>query len=88
MSKVVPKLGRPMVDVGGFAADKTLFNTLLQPKVPDHAKFVFKLPDSAAKANVTARLVYRWAFKPIADRKGWKMDDLPMREASLSVDLK
>ena len=87
MSKVVPKLGRPMVGVGGFAADKVLFNTLLQPKVPDHAKFVYKLPAGAKQAKVKARLVYRWAFKPIADRKGWKMKDLPMRSMETTVKI-
>ena len=86
MSKVVPKLGRPLVGVGGFAADKVLFSTLLQPKTPDHAKFVFALPKSAGKVSIKARLVYRWAFKPIADRKGWKMQDLPMREVAMEIN--
>lgn len=87
MSKVVPKLGKPMVGVGGFAAEKVLFNTLLQPKEPDHAKFVYALPEGMKNVKVKAKLVYRWAFKPIADRKGWKMEDLPMREASMEVNI-
>ncbi|HHK74332.1 MAG TPA: hypothetical protein ENJ57_04105 [Rhizobiales bacterium] len=87
-SKVVPKLGRPLVGVGGFAADKVLFNTLLQPKAPDHAEFAFDMTGVKGKLLVKTRLVYRWAFKPIADKKGWNMQDLAMRSVELEVDTK
>lgn len=84
-SVVVPKLGKPMVGVGGFAADSVVFDTLLQPKKPDAGQWTFDLPAGGGEVTVTARVVYRWAFMPIAARKGWKMADLPMTEASLSV---
>ncbi len=84
-SVVVPKLGKPMVGVGGFAADAVVFDTLLQPKQPDTAQWAFALPEGGGKVNVKARIVYRWAFMPIAEAKHWKMEDLPMTEAALSV---
>jgi len=86
-SAVVPKTGRPMVGVGGFAADAVVFDTLLRPKAPDRATWAFDLPADAGKVNVRARIVYRWAFLPIAERKGWDMEDLPMTEARVSVNL-
>ncbi len=84
-SAVVPKLGHPMVGVGGFAAEAEVFNTLLQPRVPDASQYAFALPEGAGTVNIRARLVYRWAFRPIAMAKGWDMQDLPMNEQSLTV---
>ena len=86
-SKVIPKLGRPMMGVGGFAAVAEVFNTLLQYKKPDHAQFAFKVPDGVKQVKVKARLIYRWAYKPLADRKGWKMPDLPMTEKEIALNV-
>ncbi|HHS88856.1 MAG TPA: hypothetical protein ENJ26_00635 [Rhodobacteraceae bacterium] len=86
-TKVIPKLGRAMVGVGGFAAQELAFDTCLKPKEPDTMTFRFKLPKGADKAQVKAKLVYRWAFKPLADRKGWKLEDRPMRSVSQEVKL-
>lgn len=37
--------------------------------------------------KVRAKLVYRYAFKPIIDRKGWSLDERPsfMAEKTLNV---
>jgi len=75
-SAVIPKLGRPLMGVGGFAAEAEVFNTLLHYKKPDRAQFVFKVPEGVRTIKVKARLVYRWAYKPLAERKGWNMPDL------------
>ena len=88
-SKPIPKMGnKPMVGVGGFAADSILFDTTLDPKEPDHAKFSFKLPKSASKIEVRAKIVYRDAFKPLSDRKGWKLQQRPMISKSTVVQVK
>ncbi len=86
-TKVIPKLGHAMVGVGGFAAQELAFDTCLKPKEPDTTTFRFQLPKGADQVQVKARLVYRWAFKPLADRKGWKLEDRLMREASRTVAL-
>ncbi len=85
-SPVIPKLGRPLVGVGGFAAEAEVFNTLLHYKKPDHARFVFQVPDGVKTVKVKARLVYRWAYKPLADHKGWNMPDLPMTEREITLN--
>ncbi|BAO44915.1 multiheme c-type cytochrome [Thiolapillus brandeum] len=79
-SKPVPSMGnKPMIGVGGFAADKVLFDTALKPFEPDHAKFKFKLPMTGSKGiQIKARLVYRDAFKPLADSKHWKLGQRDM----------
>ena len=87
---VNPKTGQAQLGVPGFVADGIAFDTTLKPGKPDVAEFRFALPGSREGArfvDVKARLVYRWAFKPMADRKSWKIDDRPMREQSLRVSL-
>ena len=87
-SKVIPKLGKAMVGVGGFLADSVLFDTALNPKQADTMKFAFALPENAKrKIHVKAQLVYRDAFKPLSDMKGWKLDQRPMVNASKDIDL-
>lgn len=87
-SAVMPD-GKKMVGVGGFAADSILFDTALKMKEPDTAQFKFKLPEAySGKVKVNARLVYRWVFKPLADRKGWKVDDRPMGQVEKVVAVK
>ena len=87
-SKVIPKLGKAMVGVGGFLADSVLFDTALAPKQADSMKFTFALPEnSKGKIHIKAQLVYRDAFKPLSDMKGWKLQQRPMVDASKDVDL-
>lgn len=87
-SKPIPKMGnKPMVGVGGFAADALVFDTALKPREPDHGRFVFALPGSGAKGvTVKARLVYRDAFKPLSDRKHWKLAQRDMISKTISLD--
>lgn len=87
-SAVLPN-GQKMAGVGGFAADTILFDTALKMKEPDSAQFKFKLPEGySGQVKVNARLYYRWVFKPLADRKGWKLDERPMGQIERSVDIK
>ena len=51
-------------------------------------KFVFALPENdKGKMHIKAQLVYRDAFKPLADMKGWKLQQRPMVDASEDVAL-
>lgn len=78
-----PKTGQLQVGVPGFVADEVAFDTTLKPGQPDVAAFRFALPpatDGSDVVDVRARLVYRWTYKPMADRKLWTIDDRPMRE--------
>jgi hypothetical protein len=78
-SKPIPKMGnKPMVGVGGFAAEAVVFDTTLAPKVPDKAKFVYQMQKNTGDIKITARLVYRDAFKPLSDKKGWKLSQREM----------
>lgn len=82
-----PQTGQVGMGVPGFIADEIAFDTTLKPGRPDVAEFRFALPEGTGVVNVTARLVYRWTYKPMADRKLWTLNDRPMRELSQSVQV-
>lgn len=88
-SKPDPQTGKPMLGVGGFAADSVVQDNRLEPFVPDTTEYQFELPQGAKAVKVRARLVYRYAFKPIIDRKGWSLDERPsfMAENVLNVNV-
>ena len=87
-SAIMPN-GQKTVGVGGFAADSIFFDTTLAPKKPDQMNFMFKLPaDYRGKIKISARLVYRWAFKPLIDSKGWILDDRPMTQVEKTLNTK
>ena len=72
------------VPAGGFNADHELFNTRIPPRETDHSSFHFALPKDGPVV-VNARLIYRWTFKPMADKKGWALDDVEMLNKSIKV---
>jgi len=85
---VNPKTGQMGMGVPGFVADGIAFDSTLKPGQPDVAEFRFALPAGQAGAvSVKAKLVYRWTYKPMADRKQWALEDRPMRELTRSVKI-
>ena len=78
----VTKSGK--VPTGGFNADHILFDTRIDPGQTAHRSFHFKRPTSR-HAEVRVRLIYRWAFKPLVDKKGWKMDDIVIADQQLKT---
>jgi len=69
---------------GGFNADHALFDTRIYPGQTAHRIFHFVKPN-LRHAKVRVRLIYRWAFKPLVDKKGWKMDDIVIFDKDLKV---
>jgi len=60
---------------GGFNAERVLFDTRIDPRETVARTFHFSAPQQG-KARIRARLIYRWTYKPLAERKGWKMEDI------------
>jgi len=82
-----------MVPAGGFNADHELFDTRIPPRETDQSSYHFSLPGVTADVGratqavkVTVRLIYRWTFKPMADKKGWSLDDIEMARQELQID--
>ncbi|MDQ6960238.1 MAG: hypothetical protein Q9M27_04345 [Mariprofundaceae bacterium] len=69
---------------GGFNADHALFDTRIRPGETAKRTFHFKKP-SSGYAKVRVRLIYRWAFKPLVDKKGWKMDGIVIADRRLKT---
>ncbi|RMD79324.1 MAG: hypothetical protein D6809_03865, partial [Gammaproteobacteria bacterium] len=67
---------------GGFNADHVLFDTRIYPGRTAERLFHFRAPEEGT-ARVRVRLLYRWVFKPLADRKGWKLDDVVVYDRRL-----
>jgi len=67
---------------GGFNADHILFDTRIYPGQTAKRIFHFEKP-SSGHARVRVRLIYRWAFKPLVGKKGWKMDDIVIADRRL-----
>jgi hypothetical protein len=60
-------------------------DTRLVPGVPVQSIYAFAAPyDRSAK--ITARLIYRKAFKNVVDKKGWRLDDLDVEVTSAAVE--
>ncbi|RMH14798.1 MAG: hypothetical protein D6698_12205 [Gammaproteobacteria bacterium] len=68
---------------GGFNADHVLFDTRIYPRQTAHREFHFA-KSASSHGRVRVRLIYRWAFKPLVDKKGWKMDDIVIFDRKLS----
>jgi len=76
----VTKTGK--APAGGFNAARVLFDTRIDPRETASRSFHFSAP-KRGKARISARLIYRWTYKPLADKKGWKMNDIVIAEKSL-----
>ena len=74
-----------MVPAGGFNADHELFDTRILPRETDHTTFHFTLPEQGGVV-VKARLIYRWTYKPMADKKGWALEDIEMAQQQTQLD--
>ncbi|HEB82139.1 MAG TPA: hypothetical protein ENJ11_04660 [Gammaproteobacteria bacterium] len=72
-----------MVPAGGFNADHILFDTRIWPGDTDHSVYHFKTSDSGP-VSIKATLLYRWTYKPLADKKGWKQTDIIMTRKQLT----
>ena len=60
-------------------------DTRLVPGVPVQSVYSFAAPyDRSAK--ITARLIYRRAFKNVVDKKGWSLQDLDVEVTSTAVE--
>ncbi|MCD6707802.1 MAG: hypothetical protein LT080_15315 [Thiobacillus sp.] len=86
-SKPNPQTGKPMLGVGGFAADTVVLDNGLEPFAPDTSEYQFELPEGVKGIKVRAKLAYRYAFKPIVDRKGWSLDERPSFMAENTLNL-
>jgi|GEM_PF-1986685 len=69
--------------VGGFNADHVLFDTRIGPR--DSVEHIFHFSGLRGEARVRARLIYRWVYKPLADIKGWKLQDIVIAERQLRL---
>jgi len=73
-----------MVPAGGFNADHILFDTRIWPGDTDHSVYHFNT-DKSGPVDIKAKLIYRWTYKPLADKKGWQQTDIVMASQQLKI---
>jgi hypothetical protein len=57
----------------------------ISPDGEDESFYVFLLPPDARNVQLASRLIYRRAFKPLADAKHWNLPDLLLSAKRLSL---
>jgi len=67
------KGGKHVMD---WQATKILEDTRIKARSADQTTYTFALPPNAKQVDIHTRLIYRRAFKPLADIKKWKQDDM------------
>lgn len=70
--------------VQDWQAARVASDNRIKPKETDTSVYTFELPSDTTRGSVTAALIYRRVFKPIADAKKWRLDDVVMREKEIS----
>ncbi|MCO6449304.1 MAG: hypothetical protein J5I90_00825 [Caldilineales bacterium] len=60
-------------------------DTRIPAQSADDSTWLFAPPADGNPAQVTARLIYRRAFKPWTDVKGWELDDIVLAETTLNA---
>lgn len=78
------KLGRR--NVMDWQATKIAADTRIRPKATDTSVYRFTVPPHAGKIGIQTRLLYRRAYKPLADIKGWKLDDVVVASDTTFVE--
>lgn len=62
-------------------------DTRIPAKAVDMTHYEFRAPREGGAAAIKARLIFRRAFKKLADQKSWNVPDILMNETSLTVRL-
>ncbi len=58
-----------------------LSDNRIPARATDRSSYAFALPTDGAAAKVEAKLIFRRAFKPWADLKGWSIPDITVAQA-------
>ena len=59
-----------------WQATRIVEDTRIKSKTSDTSVYTFAMPVNPETISIHTRLIYRRAFKPLADIKKWEMDDL------------
>jgi len=78
---------RGNLNVPFWEATKIVSDNRLRPREADSETFEFDGSNARNYVKVTAKLIYRRAFKPMADKYGWDTKDILMEEKSETVYL-
>lgn len=85
-AKVLEELWTEVAPTAAYWRQTTIRgDTRIPARETDITRYEFEALPSDESVTVSARLLFRRAFKPLADLKGWKDPDIVMSEASVAV---
>jgi hypothetical protein len=64
---------------------KILSDNRIPPKGADTSTYLFLIPQNSKHLHVKTQLIYRKAFKPLADVKGWDIPDVTLASIDVTV---
>jgi hypothetical protein len=64
---------------------KILSDNRIPPRSDDVSTYLFAVPEHSKDVHVKAQLIYRKAFKPLADVKGWDVPDVELISTSNTI---
>ncbi len=70
-----------------WQATHIVSDTRVRAQETDESEYTFDMPPGSDKVEIQTRLIYRRAFKPLADEKKWEMTDLSVAEDTTVIDI-
>jgi hypothetical protein len=71
-----------------WQATRIVEDTRIKARGSDVSVYTFALPPRAGRVEIQTKLIYRRAFKPLADQKKWKMEDMIVASDATIVEPK
>ena len=69
-------------------ATRIVEDTRIKAKATDISTYSFALPANPGPITIHTRLIYRRAFKPLADIKKWDLEDIPVASDMTTITLR
>ncbi|MBT5876231.1 MAG: hypothetical protein HOH43_22585 [Candidatus Latescibacteria bacterium] len=71
-----------------WQATRILEDTRIEAKTTDISEYFFKLPATPSPISIHTHLIYRRAYKPLADIKKWELEDIPVSSDVTVITMK
>jgi len=66
--------------------NRILSDNRIPANASDLSSYVFSVPKESGRLSIRVRLIYRRAFKPLADAKGWDIPDITIATSELEIE--
>ncbi len=71
-----------------WQAKRVVADTRIKAREQDTSEYTFELPSNVGPIDIHTELIYRRAFKPLADIKKWNMKDMVVATDKTTIKLR